>query len=476
MRLMKRPPLAVLAKPRPAAISEQSRWWRLAVSTLCLGLAACGGGGGSGGGANGEVPVALGLVKVTVTDRFGAAVAGATVLGPRGSYATDGQGTALVPIDSPDGTAGVTVIRSSFIDKTVSATSSTGRLNDVAVTLDRTSSAAGGSLTTRSGVLPTVDASGQTMTFEIEVIAVDSESRPIQNLSSADFVLRSCTPNPSNNRVDCVRGAGATAAYLPIGAIPEALLPIAGRAATPFATALLLDQSGSILQTDPTGARLFSAKAFLSGLGANDAALLAAFAGGPGAMIPTAPLTVYAPFRGQALASSYFPTLDSLTPLLGGNTPLYNSLDALRQRLSTEASIPAGLAKAIVIFTDGADTSCASVEACRASRLQAIQGANQDQVRLFTIGLSSEVDIVALGELANHTGGALLYADTAEQLLPLYGSVGQLLSLSLPTYRLRYTVRASAPGVFLPGYTLIGRVQVTAGAKTFDVPFIVGIP
>ena len=138
--------------------------------------------------------------------------------------------------------------------------------------------------------------------------------------------------------------------------------------------------------------------------------------------------------------------------------------------------MPAGLAKAIVIFTDGADTSCASVESCRTSRLQAIQGANQDQVRLFTIGLSSGVDIVALGELANHTGGALLYADTAEQLLPLYGSVGRLLSLSLPTYRLRWTVRASAPGVFLSGHTLLGRVQVTAGAKTFDVPFIVGIP
>ena len=138
--------------------------------------------------------------------------------------------------------------------------------------------------------------------------------------------------------------------------------------------------------------------------------------------------------------------------------------------------MPAGLAKAIVIFTDGADTSCVGVEGCRASRLQAIRGANQDQVRLFTIGLSSGVDIVALGELANQTGGAMLYADTAEQLLPLYGSVGQLLSLSLPTYRLRWTVRASAPGVFLPGYTLLGRVQLMAGASTFDVPFIVGIP
>ena len=473
MRLMKQPPLADLATTWSATPFQHARWWRSAASALCLGLAACGGGGG---GANGDAPVALGLVKVVVSDRFGAAVAGATVLGPRGSYATDAQGMALVPINSPDGTAGVTVIRSSFVDKTVSATSSTGRLNEVVVKLDRMSSAAGGSLTSRSGVLPTVDASGQTMTFEIELITVDGESRAIENLSSADFVLRSCKPTAGNDRAHCVRGAGADAAYLPVAATPEALLPIAGRAATPFAAALLLDQSGSILQTDPTGARLFSAKAFLSGLGTDDAALLAAFAGGPGAIIPTAPLTVYAPFRGQALASSYFPTLDSLTPLLGGNTPLYDSLDALRRRLSGEASMPAGLAKAIVIFTDGADTSCASGQSCRTSRLQAIQGANRDQVRLFTIGLSSGVDIVALGELANHTGGALLYADTAEQLLPLYGSVGRLLSLSLPTYRLRWTVRASAPGVFLSGHTLLGRVQVTAGAKTFDVPFIVGIP
>ena len=473
MRLMNRSSLANLNRPAP--VSSQRGWRWPAASVLCFALSACGGGGG---GAIGDQPALLGLVKVKVSDRFGAAVAGATVLGPRGTYATDAQGTALVPINSPDGTAGVTVIRSSFVDKTISATSSMGQVNEVAVTLDRTTSPAGGSLTSRSGVLPTVDATGQTMTFEIELIAVDGDSRPIENLSSADFVLRTCTPNPSNDRVDCVRGASAAAdaPYAPTGATPDALLPIAGHAATPFAAALLLDQSGSILQTDPTGARLFSAKAFLSGLGADDAALLAAFAGGPGAIIPTAPLTVYGPFRGQALATSYFPTLDLLGPLLGGNTPLYSSLDALRQRLSGEVSMPAGLAKAIVIFTDGADTSCAGVEACRTSRLQVIRGANQDQVRLFTIGLTSGVDIVALGELANQTGGAMLYADTAEQLLPLYGSVGQLLSLSLPTYRLRWTVRASAPGVFLPGYTLLGRVQLTAGAKTFDVPFIVGIP
>jgi hypothetical protein len=251
---------------------------------------------------------------------------------------------------------------------------------------------------------------------------------------------------------------------------------VAGRAARPFATALLLDQSGSIVASDPTGARLFSTKAFLGGLGAGDLALLSAFAGNPGAMIPTSPLTVYAPFRDQASAPSYFATLDSLANLVGGSTPLYASLDTLLTQLTGDRSLPADLAKAVVVFTDGADTSCGSPQACRASRDRSIQHAKQDQVRVFTIGLSSGVDTAALGELANKTGGALLYADNVRQLLPLYGSVGRLLSQSLPTYRLRWTVQAGAPGAFRSGDTLLGRVQVTAGDSTFDVPFIVGIP
>jgi hypothetical protein len=250
---------------------------------------------------------------------------------------------------------------------------------------------------------------------------------------------------------------------------------IPGNTANPYAAALLLDQSGSILQSDPTGARLFSAKAFLGGLGLQDQALLAAFAGGPGALIPTAPLAVYAPFKDSTSAQDYFSVLDSLAPLVGGNTPLYDSLDTLRLSFG-DPSLPAGLAKATVIFTDGADTTCVGAEACRLRREQSIQAANADAVRLFTIGLSSGVDILALGELANRTGGAMLYADSAEQLLPLYGSVGKLLSLSLPTYRLRWTVQAGSPGVFRSGNTLLGRVRVINGTAAFDVPFIVGIP
>lgn len=467
-----RRPATAAGRPPRAPGQRRSAWW--AVTAMGLMLGACGGGGG--GGSDSAAPAALGLVKVTVSDLYGTKVAGATVQGPQGQVTTDALGVALVPINSPDGTAGVTISHATFVDKVLSATSTVGQVAELNVTLARATTAAGGSLSSRSGTLPSVDGTGRQMSFEIELVVVDGDANPITDLTLADFTLQACTPNPATPQVDCVRGAGTDVdvAYEPAAAMPEALMAVAGRAARPYAAALLLDQSGSIQQSDPTGARLFSSKAFLNGLGADDQALLSAFAGGTDALLPTRPLTFYAPFRARAAVSSYFPTLDALAPLVGGNTPLYASIDALRQHLASDA--PVGLAKAMVIFTDGADTDCGGPEACRAIRAQTIQRANQDQVQLITIGLSSGVDIAALGELANQTGGALLFADTVQQLLPLYGSVGRLLSQSLPTYRLRWTVQAGAAGVFRPGHALLGRVQVSAGGRRFDVPFIVGIP
>jgi hypothetical protein len=454
------------------------RWGRharVAVAGLCFLLTACGGGGGRGA-VNAEVPQ-LSVLKVTVSDTFGAKVEGATVQGPLGAASTDAQGLALVLVDAAATSASLTVSRDTFVDEALLAPVIPKQVNEVTVTIERARAPAGGSLASRSGFVPVSHSGEQELTFEIELVLVGVDSQPIVNLSAANFELRACAPDPSNNRTDCIQGSAADAdqTYTPGAALPQSLELVPGSTARPYAAALLLDQSGSIFQSDPTGARLFSAKAFLSGLGAQDQALLAAFAGGAGALIPTAPLTVYTPFKDSTSAQDYFPVLDSLAPLVGGDTPLYDSLDTLRLSFG-DPSLPAGLAKAAVIFTDGADTTCVGAEACRTRREQSIQGANADAVRLFTIGLSRGVDIVALGELANRTGGAMLYADSAEQLLPLYGSVGKLLSLSLPTYRLRWTVQAGSPGAFRSGNTLLGRVSVTAGTAAFDVPFIVGVP
>lgn len=444
------------------------------VAAACLVLTACGG----GGAADANPVAALGLVKMTVIDSFGTPVVGAQVKGPRETSQTDEKGEVFVSLNAPDSKAEVTLSSASFSEQSVVISSSGGKVNEVGVTLQRKASAAGGSLTSRGGDLPVVSADGRQLSFEVDVVVVGADAAPVIHLAATDFTLRACTPLPGQAQASCVRGAAGTAdqAYAPLTAAPAALQTIAGRPATDYAAALLLDQSGSIKQSDPTGARLFSTKAFLGSMGGNDAALLAAFAGGPGAVLPTAPMTVYGPFRSKAAASVYFPTLDKLPALIGGNTPLYDSLDSLRRQMVGDSTLAAGQSKAVVLFSDGADTTCAGAEACRSRRARSIAEARQDQVRIFTIGLSSGVDVAAMAELAHQSGGAFLYADTADQLLPLYGSVGRLLSLSLPTYRLRWTVRADAAGAFRSGATVLGRVQVTAGGNTFDVPFVVGIP
>lgn len=446
----------------------------LTAATL-FGLSACGGGGG---GSATEAAALPGVVAVTVTDSYGTAVAGARILGPRSDTITNAQGVTLVVTDAPVATANVTVSRDAFLNRTVTLASTAGRVNEVTVTLDRATSAAGASLTSRSGALPTIDSTGQQVSFEIELVVVDGASNPVTSLSTAAFALRPCRPDPANAVADCVSGSGTAddVAFTPVAATPETFSVVPAGASRPFATALLLDQSGSIAQTDPTSARLYSAKAFLSGLAGQDRVLLAAFAGAPGAVIPSAPLTVYGPFRDQSQATSYYATLDGLAPLVGGNTPLYDSIDMLGQQWLGPTALPDGMGKALVVFTDGADTSCTGSAACQTRREQTILAAQQNNVRIFAIGLSGGADLAALGELANETGGALLYADNAAQLVPLYSTVGRLMNTSLATYRLRWTVRSDAAGGFRPGQTLLGHVQVTVGGSTFDVPFVVGMP
>lgn len=459
----------------------------LAIGALCLGLIGCGGGGSDGDA--GSITTSTSGLGVTVSDSYGAKVAGATVEATVGASTvtatTNDQGVALLVFRGIAGDASGTVSRETFISKAIAASLTTNQLTEIAVMLDRATSPAGGSLTARTtlgAMTPTVDANAQTMTFEVELVVVDGNSQPIENLTAANFVLSACTPDPINDRVDCVRGAAASfdAAYVPVTGTPAAVAPVPGATAEAYAAALMLDQSGSIYDSDPTGARLYSAKAFLDGLGTGDRVLLSAFADGAAA-IPAQPLTVYSPFRDAATVSdapSYYATLDSLATLVGGGTPLYAALDSLGGQVIADSSLPAGIAKSVVIFTDGDDTTCGDPDACRLRRQQSIDLANANGIRVFTIGLTSGVNFESLGELANGTGGAFLFADSPQQLIPLYGSIGRLLSLSLPTYRLKWTVQASSTGVFQTGNALLGQVQVTvdAGSSTFDVPFIVGIP
>jgi len=463
----------------PLAVIAPSRLVLLALACgFASMLAACGGkSSGSSAGSGSHDPGALAVV---VTDNYGVPVADALVSASLGGSSvqgrTDSNGQALLGVAWPDGTASIDISRESYHDANVQTPVTEGQVTEVSAVLTRITMAAGGAMLSRSGVLPSVSADGRTLNFEVEIVVVDADANPVTGLGASAFRLLPCTPAAATDDNDCLRGASTTIdhAYTPVDAQPVALA-IAPGVANPYAAALMIDQSSSISMTDPTAARLYSAKAFVDQLGDRDQVLLAAFATGSNALIPTIPLSLWDPFRDRNTASNYYAVLDELPPLVGGETPLYSALDTVRARVASDSTLPSDLARAIVLFTDGTDTTCGAPVNCRSQRKQVTDAANADSVRVFTIGLSADVDIEALGEISFGTGGAVFYAETAEQLIPLYGSVGRLLSLSLGSYRLSYSIQADADGSFVPGQVLLGRVQVTVDGRSFNVPFIVPV-
>jgi hypothetical protein len=188
--------------------------------------------------------------------------------------------------------------------------------------------------------------------------------------------------------------------YTVDNASAAAFTTVPGLPESDYAAALTLDQSGSVNSTDPTGARLFSAKAFVDSVDAasGDSVLLSAFADDNNtqtALIPTKPLTVYGAFTNDG--ASYFDELDTLRDQSAGGTPLYRSLfpepddpnadpafttgDGLIDIAGTTA--PASLNKAIVLFTDGEDSECGGPNVCRLKRQRVIDHANAADIEIF---------------------------------------------------------------------------------------------
>lgn len=449
-----------------------SSWWaRLPAALVAALVAGCGGGGG-GDAAAPQVAVS----KVVVLDDFGAPVSGATVSLASASAAhpltTDSNGVALLA--SVPGPIEVAIAVPTFAATTAQVNASTDQVTTVAVTLKRLTAPAGGSMASRSGVQALRSADGRTLTFEVELVVMDADATPLEGLVAGDFQLLNCVPDAATPAADCLRSAMADHAYQPT-ADTTTLVVVPGQAVAPYAAGLLIDQSGSISRTDPLNARLYAAKSLLKGLSAGDQVLIGAFADGAGAAVPQQPLTLLGGFVDAASVATYFSGLDGLARQVGGQTPLFTSIDAMRTRIVTDTAVTAGHPRALVVFTDGADTTCGNAVACALRRQQVIDAAVADGVRLFTIGLSGGIDVETLSKLAAEGGGAMLYADSVEQLIPLYGSLGRLMSLSLPTYRLRFTVDAGEAGVFAPGQTVLARARVNARGRSVDIPFAVAV-
>jgi PKD repeat protein len=431
------------------------------------------------------VQAPTGNVLVTVKDATGINISGAavtvTVGGAGKSGTTSSNGTVLL-MDVLAGSGTVSVTRDTFVPQTAAVTVTANQTANVSVTLDRVTKAVGGVLETR-----TISTDGTTLEFSIQVVVVNESSNAIAGLQASAFNLLPCTPSAATADADCVVGLAtpADAAYTVLGpGSAPSFQEIPGGMAQPYAATLMFDQSKSIIQNDPTDARLYSAKDFLEGLGGSDRVALAAFASDIAAsngtaLIPEKPVTIYPVGNPSFTADgvSLFPTLDALAALEAGGTPLYESL--CRVMDFAAASAPAGLLKAAVVFTDGKDEpgnttgfSCKTVDS-------AVAKSKATGVKIFSVGLfSGDVDGQALAALADGGGGAFLFAEDTTQLITIYGSLGNLLSGSLTTYKLTYRISTAVVGAFQPGRSVRGTVSVNTGTvanPTVNLPFIVRI-
>ena len=133
--------------------------------------------------------------------------------------------------------------------------------------------------------------------------------------------------------VECLRGDGTQAdiGYSVVETTPSNFALNPGQAAAPYAVSLLIDQSGSTANTDPSDARLFATKLFMNNLGASDFVAVAAFAqeraASDPALIPDEPVTQLSGFVQSSAAEQLFDDIDALGGLEGGDTPLYAALD-----------------------------------------------------------------------------------------------------------------------------------------------------
>lgn len=287
--------------------------------------------------------------------------------------------------------------------------------------------------------------SGARLDFEVEVVVIAANGSPLDGLGSDAFSVQSITLQE-----------GSTLSFSRLDVSSQA-----GTDTGPYSAILLMDQSGSILSTDPTDSRIQAGKIFFSALSPPDNALLAAFASA--GSLPYE-LSYWGSFTSSG--SSFYTYLDDLSRLEGGGTPLYASTASMIDLVSTQGS---NSNRAVVVFTDGKDTDGGW------TREQVTSLARSKSVKLFTVGLSEQVDVKVLSQMAAETGGSMVWAKDARQLVSLYGTLGNMLRGRARFYRSRWTSTLSS-GTWDLGGWFYTSIQIQTPTATLLAPFYIEVP
>ncbi len=449
---------------------------------LALGLTACGGGGG-GASSSPSAPAAptqppvssspgRGTLAVTVTDALGSPIAGAEVWidsdqANEDKYAyTDSGGK----VEVSGVYAGRADVRAYNSEATGWRTRVTVPVNAVQqVTVVAVPAAEGASGVAAATVRPGgVSDDGRTVEFALSIIQV---------------------PHPS---------AGEYWAWGPDAVRVMACALDEGRAlwiqrsvaqpydATEFKTALLLDQSAGVIVSDPADKRLFATKYLMLRAGEKRRFAVAGFAAddatsGQPALLPQKPATILPVDNPQYTSDgrALFQAVDSLATLEGGGAPVFAAIDRM---LDFGAAGPQEVS-ALIVVTDGRDTTCGPASQCRTRRDALLQKSRDKGVRVVTVGLARSPgnwDREALA-FATQSGsqGAAFWASEPRQLAPVLDVAERYARGEVDSLRVGFRIRSEAAGTFVSGRTILGRVRYEICPMDCSytyVPFAVKIP
>jgi hypothetical protein len=283
---------------------------------------------------------------------------------------------------------------------------------------------------------PTVQTalSGKVATFQMDVSVRDEFGNPISGLSPGAFKVENVFVGNTTYRFD-LQSSDETQGTNQGG----------------YSAFLAMDASESVGNTDRNGSRIQAAKTFFSNLGDQDKAAFGYFPASGGSLN----LTFFPAigFVGPASVTQYYQKLDELNKKTFAGTPLYT---ATNQAIDYTASAAAGTNKAVVVFTDGKATEGTP------ARTAMINNARAKGVRIYMVGLGTSSDpnlrpdVAELSLIAQSTGGSVMYATDAAQLVSFYGNLGKLLAGAGDFYRQSWTMTTSAPN--LPVGTSISAV------------------
>jgi uncharacterized lipoprotein YajG len=279
----------------------------------------------------------------------------------------------------------------------------------------------------------TISFNGQTLDFEVALYIVDKKGNPVSGLKAENFVIDDLSS------IDFTTG-NVSAARM--------------SAAGDYSAMLLLDQSGSILTTDPGDLRIEAGKIFLNSLGNGDQVALSSFTSSYASRV-----MVHGAFT--ASPQNYSTMLDDLSQSEGGGTPLYLSTYNMIDYTSQNAP---GSNKAVIVFTDGDDTSGGR------TLQQVIDYANSKNIKLFTVGLSEGVDVRVLSDMALQTNGAFMWADDAKQLITMFGTLGDLLEGTASLYKVGCKAVATSNWRTGSSFSTYLQISLPTGEKV-RVPF-----